>query len=132
MAAKNPAAKKMAAKKTSGIKKDDQVKVIAGNDKGVEGKVLRVEGNRVVVEGVNRVKRHTASAQRGGSGDGGIITAEAPIDASNVMLMVEGDDGKTTTRIGHRRDDVTKTRADGSTYAAQRSVRISAKTGEEV
>lgn len=120
--------------RSPGIKKGDQVKVIAGNDKGVEGKVLSVEtrSNRVIVEGVNRVKRHTRSAQRGGSGDGGIITAEAPIHASNVMLIVDGDDGKTTSRIGYRRDDATKTRSDGTTYAAQRSVRIATKTGKEI
>lgn len=118
----------------SGIKKGDQVQVIAGADKGVIGKVIQVltEHDRVIVEGVNRVKKHTRAAQSGGAETGGIITVEAAIHISNVQLVVDGDDGKTTTRIGYRRDDVTKTRPDGSTYAAQRSVRIARKTGKEI
>jgi large subunit ribosomal protein L24 len=121
-------------KKTPGvnIKKGDTVKVIAGKDKGAEGKVIRVlrEEQRVIVEGVNRVKRHTKVVQTGGraGNTGGIITAEAPIHVSNVIL-VEGDE---VTRVGFRRDDVTKRRPDGSTYAAQRSVRISRKTGKDL
>ena len=66
--------------------------VIAGNDKGVEGKVIEVltEVDRVIVEGVNRVKRHTRIGQgERGATTGGIITAEAPIHISNVMLVVE-------------------------------------------
>lgn len=118
--------------KSLNIKKGDTVKVIAGKDKGAEGKVITVlrEEQRVIVEGVNRVKRHTKAVNQGGRGGstGGIITAEAPIHVSNVML-VEGDG---VTRIGFRRDEVTKRRPDGSTYAAQRSVRISRKTGKEI
>ena len=114
------------------IKKGDIVKVIAGKDKGAEGKVITVlrEQQRVVVEGVNRVKRHTKVVNQGGRAGttGGIITAEAPIHVSNVML-VDGDD---VTRIGFRRDPVTKRRPDGSTYAAERSVRISRKTGKDI
>ena len=114
------------------IKKGDTVKVIAGRDKGAEGKVIQVlrEDARVVVEGVNRVKKHTKVVQQGGRGGttGGIITTEAPIHVSNVML-VEGDG---VTRVGHRRDEVTKRRPDGSTYAAERSVRISRKTGKDI
>ena len=114
------------------IKKGDTVKVIAGRDKGAEGKVIKVlrEENRLIVEGVNRVKRHTKVVNQGGrSGNtGGIITVEAPIHASNVML-VEGDG---VTRVGFRRDEVTKRRTDGSTYPAQRSVRVSRKTGKEI
>ena len=121
---------------TVNIKKGDQVRVISGRDKGAEGKVIAVhpEVNRVVVEGVNRVKRHTRAQSAGGpaGSTGGIVTTEAPIDASNVMLLVEVDGEKVTTRIGFRRDDVTKTRADGSTYEAQRSVRIAKRTGEEI
>ncbi len=115
-----------------GIKKGDTVKVIAGKDKGAEGKVIQVlrEEQRVIVEGVNRVKKHTKVVNQGGraGNTGGIVTAEAPIHVSNVML-VEGDG---VTRIGYRREEVTKRRPDGSTYKAQRSVRISRKTGKEI
>jgi large subunit ribosomal protein L24 len=117
--------------KNMSIKKGDTVKVIAGKDKGAEGKVISVlrEEDRVIVEGVNRVKRHTKSVNQGGSGNtGGIITTEAPIHVSNVML-VEGDG---VTRVGFRRDEVTKRRPDGSTYAATRSVRVSRSTGKEI
>ena len=119
-------------KKTVNIKKGDQVRVISVKDKGAEGKVIRVlrEEQRVVVEGVNRMKRHTKVIDQGGRAGttGGIITAEAPIHVSNVML-VEGDG---VTRIGFRRDEVTKRRPDGSTYTSTRSVRISRKTGKEI
>lgn len=69
------------------IKKNDIVKVIAGNSKGMEGKVLKVfpYNNRVIVEKVKLIKRHTRSS---GQGDqGGIIEKEAAIDISNVMLV---------------------------------------------
>ncbi len=114
------------------IKKGDTVKVIAGKDKGAEGKVIKVlrEEQRVIVEGVNRIKRHTKVVDQGGRGGttGGIITTEAPIHVSNVMLAE--DDG--VTRIGFRRDEVTKRRPDGSTYTSTRSVRISRKSGKEI
>ena len=123
-----------ASNKSVSIKKGDQVKVIAGNDKGVEGKVIEVltEVDRVIVEGVNRVKRHTKSELSGGASTGGIITSEAPIHISNVMLVVESDGKKTTSRVGFRRNDVTKSRPDGSTYQAQRSARVATKTGKEI
>jgi large subunit ribosomal protein L24 len=114
------------------IKKGDHVKVIAGADKGAEGKVLDVMDGRVIVEGVNRVKRHTRAGQQGGANTGGIITVEAPIHVSNVMLVVGEGSKKSTTRVGFRRDDVTKTRADGSKYAAQRSIRIARRTGKDI
>ena len=118
--------------KSLSIKKGDTVKVIAGRDKGAEGKVIQVlrEEQRVIVEGVNRVKKHTKVVNQGGraGNTGGIITAEAPIHVSNVIL-VEGD---AVTRVGYRRDAVTKRRPDGSTYAAERSVRISRKTGKDI
>jgi large subunit ribosomal protein L24 len=121
------------AKKSSiNIKKGDTVKVIAGKDKGAEGKVISVlrEEDRVIVEGVNRVKKHTKVVNQGGraGNTGGIVTAEAPIHVSNVMLV----EGKGVTRIGFRRDEVTKRRPDGSEYSATRSVRISRKTGKEI
>ena len=124
----------MSARKTLTIKKGDQVKVIAGADKGVEGKVIEVlaDRDRVIVEGVNRVKRHTRAGSDGGASTGGIITSEAPIHVSNVMLVVDVDGEKTTSRIGFRRDEVTKNRKDGSSYQAQRSVRVASKTGKEI
>ena len=139
----------MAQKKTLRIKKGDVVRVIAGKDKGAEGKVISVlsDRDRVIVEGVNRIKRHTKVVNQGGrtGTTGGIITQEAAIHVSNVMLIVnapkgqdddKGDDkgakGKVTTRVGYRRDAVTKRRSDGSTYSAQRSVRVARKSGEEI
>ena len=120
------------AKKNLNIKKGDVVRVIAGKDKGAEGKVIAVlaEQERVIVEGVNRIKRHTKVVNSGGRAGttGGIVTQEAAIHVSNVMLV----EGKGTTRVGFRRDEVTKRRPDGSTYTAQRSVRVSRKSGEEI
>jgi large subunit ribosomal protein L24 len=128
MTAKNQGRKKP----NLAIKKGDTVKVIAGKDKGAEGKVIRVlrEEQRVIVEGVNRIKKHTKVVNQGGRAGttGGIITTEAPIHVSNVML-VEGDG---VTRVGYKRVEVTKRRNDGSEYSATRSVRISRKTGKEI
>ena len=122
--------------KNLNIKKGDTVRVIAGRDRGVEGKVISVlpEQQRVIVEGVNRVKRHTKVVQQGGrSGTtGGIVTQEAPVHVSNVALVVDVDGEKTTTRVGFRRDEVTKTRPDGSTYQAHRSVRVAKRTDKEI
>jgi large subunit ribosomal protein L24 len=128
----------MANRKSLNIKKGDVVRVIAGKDKGAEGKVISVlpERDRVIVEGVNRIQRHTKVVNQGGRGGttGGIITQEAPVHVSNVMLVVDAKEekGKVTSRIGFRRDEVTKRRSDGSTYTAHRSVRIARKTGEEI
>ena len=99
------------------LKKGDLVEVIAGKDAGKRGKVLQVvrEGGRVLVQGVNFVKRHTRpNPQR--NIKGGIAEREAPIHVSNVMV-VAGDDDK-PTRIGF------KVLADG------RKVRVSRRTGE--
>ncbi|MDD5899406.1 MAG: 50S ribosomal protein L24 [Lachnospiraceae bacterium] len=76
------------------IKKGDTVRVIAGKDKGKEGKVLSVADGKVVVEGVNTVTKHTKASQA--NPQGGIITKEAALDASNVMYVHKGK----TTRIG--------------------------------
>ena len=136
----------MTKKRNLKIKKGDVVRVIAGKDKGAEGKVISVlpEADRVIVEGVNRIKRHTKVVNQGGrdGSTGGIITQEAAIHVSNVMLLVDApksgsDDekpskGKVTTRIGYRRDDVTKSRPDGSTYPAKRSIRVARTSGEEI
>jgi large subunit ribosomal protein L24 len=114
------------------IKKGDTVRVIAGKDKGAEGKVISVlrESERVIVEGVNRVKKHTKVVNQGGRAGttGGIVTTEAPIHVSNVMLV----DGKGTTRVGFKRVEASKRRSDGSTYKTTRSVRISRKSGDEI
>ena len=121
---------------TIDIKKGDTVKVIAGTDKGAEGKVIAVEAerNRVIVEGVNRVKRHTRLVNQGGRAGttGGIITQEAAIHASNVMLLTEVGGKKVTTRIGAKRVETEKTRSDGTTYTKHRSVRVATKNGEEI
>ena len=112
------------------IKKGDTVKVIAGKDKGAEGKVIQVlrEEQRVIVEGVNRVKKHTKVVNQGAGNTGGIVTAEAPIHISNVMVV----DGEGITRLGSKRVETTKRRPDGSTYQASKSVRISRKSGDEI
>ncbi len=83
------------------LKKNDTVEVIAGRDAGKQGKVLKVipEKNRVIVQGVGFVKRHTRpNPQR--NIKGGIAEREAPIHASNVMIVC-GECGK-RTRIGHK------------------------------
>ena len=95
------------------IKKGDQVKVISGKNRGKIGKVLRVipGTNRVLVEGVNLIYRHSRPTQR--NPKGGIVEKEAPIDASNVMLfdtrsnkptrvnyrLLEDPDKKTVTKM---------------------------------
>ncbi len=89
------------------IKTGDEVIVIAGNDKGEMGTVQRVipRENRVVVSGVNIVKKHQKPRPTGGrtQAQGGIIEFEAPIHVSNVML-VDPDTGE-PTRVGIRRDE---------------------------
>jgi large subunit ribosomal protein L24 len=118
--------------KSLSIKKGDTVRVIAGKDKGAEGRVIAVqaEHQRVIVEGVNRIKRHTKVVNQGGRAGttGGIVTQEAAIHVSNVMLV----EGKGTTRIGFKRVEAKKRRSDGSEYTTQRSVRVSRKSGEEI
>jgi large subunit ribosomal protein L24 len=89
------------------IHKGDTVLVISGKDKGAKGKVLEAYPTRdkVLVEGVNRIKKHTAvSRNERGAQSGGIVTQEAAIHVSNVMVV--DSDGK-PTRISYRRDDET-------------------------
>jgi large subunit ribosomal protein L24 len=83
------------------IRRDDEVMVIAGKDKGKTGKVLRVEParRRVFVEGLNMVKRHQRPTQMGQPG--GVIEKEGPIHVSNVALL-DPRDGK-PTRVGIER-----------------------------
>ncbi|SDH64405.1 LSU ribosomal protein L24P [Actinokineospora alba] len=86
------------------IKKGDTVVVIAGKDKGAKGKVIQAypETSKVLVEGVNRVKKHTRISQtQRGAQSGGIVTQEAPIHVSNVMLVSEGK----AVRVGYKFDD---------------------------
>jgi len=89
------------------IKVNDEVEVISGNDKGVRGTVQRVvpDKNRIVVSGVNIVKKHQKPRSTGGrsQAQGGIIEFEAPIHVSNVLL-VDPDSGE-LSRIGKRRDE---------------------------
>ncbi len=89
------------------VKKGDTVLVVAGKDRGVKGKVIAAVPNsdRVIVEGVNRVKKHEKLTTTGrGAKAGGITTQEASVHVSNVMVV--DDDGK-ATRVGYRRDDET-------------------------
>ncbi len=80
------------------LKKNDNVIVIAGNDRGRTGKILKVfrDKNRVIVEGVNIRKRHTKPSQK--NQQGGIIEKEAPVNASNVMILDPKSNER--TRIG--------------------------------
>ena len=68
------------------IRKGDQVIVTAGSDKGKTGEVVRMSGDKVVVQNVNMIKRHTKANPQAGQA-GGIIEREAPIHVSNVMLL---------------------------------------------
>ena len=97
------------------IKKDDLVKVIAGKDIDKEGKVLSVDvkNHRVLVEGVNMVTKHAKPSILNQAG--GIITKEAPLDISNVMLLHNGE----ATRVGFKVVDGKK-------------VRFAKKTGEVI
>jgi large subunit ribosomal protein L24 len=101
------------------FKKDDVVKVIAGRDKGKTGRVLSVnrETGRVLVEGINMVKKHM-KANPAKQIKGGIAEREAPIHVSNVMIL--GSDGR-PTRIGY------KVETAGS---KERRVRVARRTGE--
>ena len=91
------------------IKKGDTVKVITGKDKDKEGKVLAVKGNKVMVEGVAQVSRHTKP--NAANQQGGIITKEAFIDASNVMYCDNG----TAVRVGFKVEDGKKFRVNKKT-----------------
>jgi large subunit ribosomal protein L24 len=102
------------------VKKGDTVQVISGPDRGAKGKVIAAypKEQRILVEGVNRIKKHTrVSTTQRGARSGGIVTQEAPIHVSNVMVV--DSDGK-PTRVGYRKDE------DG------RSVRIGRRSGKDI
>jgi large subunit ribosomal protein L24 len=99
------------------LKKGDDVIVISGREKGKQGKIVKVipDERRVVIGGVNKMKRHTKPSR---DGAGGIVEKEMPLHASNVML-VDPKSGK-GTRVGF------KTLADG------KKVRVARKSGEVI
>jgi large subunit ribosomal protein L24 len=102
------------------VHKGDTVLVIAGKDKGAKGKVIQAypDTGRVLVEGVNRIKKHTRiSRTQRGAQSGGIVTQEAAIDVSNVMVV---DSSGKPTRVGYRTDDEGK------------RVRVSRRTGKDI
>ena len=81
------------------VHKDDQVIIISGNDRGKRGRVLKVypERNKIIIEGINFIKRHTKASQK--QPQGGIVTKEAPIDASNVLIICPKCNSKTKVGI---------------------------------
>ena len=88
------------------VRKGDKVRVISGKDRGLEGRVISAnpKAEKVLVEGANRVKKHTKiTSNARGSQSGGIVTQEAPIHVSNVQVIC-GSCGK-PSRVGHRRDE---------------------------
>ena len=89
---------------TSKIKKGDTVKVIAGKDKGREGKVTSVKDGKVIIEGINQVTKHTKPNQA--NPQGGIVQKSAPLDISNVMYLHKGK----ATRVGFKMDGDKKVR----------------------
>lgn len=105
------------------IRKNDMVEVIAGNARGKTGKVLKVypERERIIVEGVNIIKRHSRPNQR--NPQGGIVQKEAPIHVSNVMLL--DPKSNTRTRVGMK---IVK---DATTGRARR-LRVAKATGETI
>ena len=99
------------------VKKGDTVQVIAGKDKGLKGKVIAADPDtsRVLVEGANRIKKHTRITQSArGSQQGGIVTQEAPVHVSNVQVVCPSC-GK-PSRIGHRRSEAD---ANGKTHSVR-------------
>lgn len=102
------------------VKKGDTVLVVAGKDKGARGRVIQAypETDRVLVEGIGRIKKHTrVSRTQRGAQSGGIVTQEAAIHVSNVMVI--DADGK-PARVGTRTDD------------EGRRVRVSRRTGKDI
>lgn len=103
------------------IHKNDNVMVIAGNARGKSGKVLKVypDKERIIIEGVNIIKRHTRPGQK--NPQGGIVQREAPIHVSNVMLI--DPKSNQVTRVGMK---VVKDETTGK----KRRMRVARATGE--
>jgi large subunit ribosomal protein L24 len=103
------------------IKKGDTVQIISGKDRGATGKVIAAypTEQRVLVEGVNRIRKHTkVTTGIRGAKSGGIVTQEAPIHVSNVMVV--DPETNRPTRVGYRRDN------------EGRKVRVSKRTGKDL
>ncbi len=103
------------------VHKGDTVLVVSGKDKGAKGKVLQSypDRDKILVEGVNRIKKHTAvSRTERGARSGGIVTQEAPIHVSNVMVV---DSDGNPTRIAYRVDE-----------ESGKKVRISKRNGKDI
>jgi large subunit ribosomal protein L24 len=102
------------------VKKGDSVVVLSGKDKGAKGRVIAAfpKTQKVLVEGIGRVKKHTriSTTQRGAQ-SGGIVTQEAAIHVSNVMVI---DSEDKPTRVGYRKDE------------EGRSIRVSRRTGKDL
>ena len=102
------------------VKKGDTVLVLTGKDKGAKGRVIAAfpKTQKVLVEGIGRVKKHTriSTSQRGAQ-SGGIVTQEAAIHVSNVMVI---DSEDKPTRVGYRKDE------------EGRSIRVSRRTGNDL
>ena len=102
------------------VKKGDTVVVVAGKDKGAKGRVIQAypDRDRILVEGVNRIKKHTRiSRTQRGAQSGGIVTQEASVHVSNVMVV--DSDGK-PARVGYRTDD------------EGRRIRVSRRNGKDI
>ena len=110
------------------IKKGDLVVVISGRDRGKQGRVLEVlkDSDRLVVEGVQRVTKHTKAGQTArGTSTGGIETVEAPIHVSNVMLV--DPETKKGTRVGYRTEEIER---DGRARTVR--VRVAKRSGKDI
>jgi large subunit ribosomal protein L24 len=119
------------------IKKGDRVKVIAGKDKGTIGEVIAVnpQTERVTVSGVNIIKRNKKDRPDGTGRQvvkGGIMSYEAPIHVSNVALVTRVGTKDVPTRVGFKRVESERKRADGSKVTVTKSVRIARKNGKEI
>jgi large subunit ribosomal protein L24 len=102
------------------VKKGDTVRILSGANAGEKGRVIAAypKTQKVIVEGVNRIKKHTrVSTNQRGAKSGGIVTQEAPIHVSNVQVI---DSDGNATRVGYRKDE------DG------RSVRVSRRSGKDI